>query len=182
LERQKERLEKKPKRVIGDAGYGGEENYQYCEDEGIAGLMKYRMYRTEQTKRYKTDIWRTENWYHNKDEKYYVCPEGRKLSYQESSEHGNRSGYMVQVDIYRSESCAGCPSKEQCTKTERRTIERNENMLRLKEQAKALLADEENRKIMKQRSVEVETVFGQIKGNQSYRRFLLRGLKKVTTE
>jgi hypothetical protein len=89
---------------------------------------------------------------------------------------------MVQADIYRSESCAGCPAKEHCTKAETRTIERNENMLRLKEQAKTLLADEENRKIMKQRSVEVETVFGQIKGNQGYRRFLLRGLEKAAAE
>jgi hypothetical protein len=30
--------------------------------------------------------------------------------------------------------------------------------------------------------VEVETVFGQVKGNQGYRRFLLRGTAKVTTE
>jgi hypothetical protein len=36
--------------------------------------------------------------------------------------------------------------------------------------------------LRKQRSVEVETVFGQIKGNQGYRRFLLRGTDKVATE
>jgi hypothetical protein len=35
---------------------------------------------------------------------------------------------------------------------------------------------------MKQRPVEVETVFGQLKGNQGYRRFLLRGTAKVSTE
>jgi hypothetical protein len=36
--------------------------------------------------------------------------------------------------------------------------------------------------LRKQRSVEVETVSGQIKGNQGYRRFLLRGMKKVSAE
>jgi hypothetical protein len=36
--------------------------------------------------------------------------------------------------------------------------------------------------LRKRRSVEVETVFGQVKGNQGYRRFLLRGMAKVTTE
>ncbi|MDR1858006.1 MAG: transposase [Treponema sp.] len=30
--------------------------------------------------------------------------------------------------------------------------------------------------------MEVETVFGQIKGNLGYRRFLLRGAAKVSTE
>ncbi|MDR2782231.1 MAG: transposase, partial [Treponema sp.] len=36
--------------------------------------------------------------------------------------------------------------------------------------------------LRKQRSVEVETVFGQIKGNRGYRRFLLRGNAKVSAE
>jgi hypothetical protein len=41
---------------------------------------------------------------------------------------------------------------------------------------------EKHEDLRKQRSVEVETVFGQIKGNQGYRRFLLRGRAKVSTE
>jgi hypothetical protein len=44
------------------------------------------------------------------------------------------------------------------------------------------LEDEYYKSLRKQRSVEVETVFGQIKGNQCYRRFLLRGTAKVSTE
>ncbi|MDR2597075.1 MAG: transposase [Treponema sp.] len=38
------------------------------------------------------------------------------------------------------------------------------------------------RLLRKQQSVEVETVFGQIKGNQGYKRFFLRGTAKVSTE
>ncbi len=35
---------------------------------------------------------------------------------------------------------------------------------------------------MKRRGIEVESVFGQIKENRRFRRFLLRGLDKVKTE
>ena len=44
------------------------------------------------------------------------------------------------------------------------------------------LDDDENKKIMKRRSVECETVFGQIKGNQHFRRFYLRSTEKVRVE
>ena len=55
-------------------------------------------------------------------------------------------------------------------------------MLRLKKKAKQILEDDHYKDLRKQRSVEVETVFGQIKGNQGYKRFLLRGTAKVLTE
>jgi len=55
-------------------------------------------------------------------------------------------------------------------------------LLRLKKKAKQILEDDHYKDLRKQRSVEVETVFGQIKGNQGYKRFLLRGTAKVLTE
>jgi len=55
-------------------------------------------------------------------------------------------------------------------------------MLRLRRKAQKILKDEQYIELRKQRSVEVETVFGQIKENQGYRRFLLRGTAKVSTE
>jgi hypothetical protein len=73
--------------------------------------------------------------------------------------------------------------KSLCTKAKgNRCIDRNENWPRLKGKAKAVPQDETYGEQRKQRSVEVETVFGQIKGNQGYRRFLLRGNAKAATE
>jgi transposase/IS5 family transposase len=184
LENQKERLDEKPKIVITDAGYGGEENYDYLESEKITALVKYGTYEKEKSKKWQEDTFRTEHWEYNEEEKYYVCPNGKKLVIKENGkEKTTSSGYPVKVDVYECESCEGCPLKEQCTKSKgNRTIERNENWLRLKHQARDALEDAANREIRKMRSVEVETVFGQIKGNQGYRRFLLRGIAKVSTE
>jgi transposase/IS5 family transposase len=183
LERQKERLGVRPKAVITDSGYGSEENYAYLEKHKIVAVVKYNTYHKEKSRKWQEDIFRTENWEYDKKEKCYVCPNGRKLTFRERKEEKTGSGYPIKVDIYECESCKYCRLKKHCTKAKgNRAIDRNERLLRLKRKAKRILQDERYAELRKRRSVEVETVFGQIKGNQGYRRFLLRGLEKVSCE
>jgi hypothetical protein len=54
--------------------------------------------------------------------------------------------------------------------------------LRYKKMAREKLRSEDGRKFSVQRMVEVESVFGQMKNNRGFRRFLLRGLPKVSLE
>jgi len=183
LRQQARRLGAKPKVVIADAGYGSEENYAYLENKGTVAVIKYGMYHKEKSRKRKEDISKSENWEYDKKGKYYVCPDGRRLVFKERKEKKTDSGYKITVDRYECESCKYCRLKKQCTKAKgNRTVERNEKLIRLKRKAKRVLNDERYMELRKQRSVEVETVFGQIKGNQGYRRFLLRGLEKVSTE
>jgi hypothetical protein len=183
LKRQKKRLGKTPKTVIADAGYGSEENYVYLENQNSVAVIKYNTYHKEKSAKWQEDKTKSENWEYNKKEKYYICPNGRKLKFKKTERRKNDSGYLITVDIYECESCKYCRLKKQCTKTKgNRTVTRNERMLRLRRKAKRILEDEYFKELRKQRSVEVETVFGQIKGNQGYRRFLLRGTAKVSTE
>ena len=80
-------------------------------------------------------------------------------------------------------SFQGCPFRELCTKSEYgRMVQRNENWLNQKAKVKELLATDEYKSLMKKRSTECETVFGQIKSNQKFRRFNLCGKQKVETE
>ncbi|MCI5522591.1 MAG: transposase, partial [Spirochaetia bacterium] len=57
-----------------------------------------------------------------------------------------------------------------------------ENWIAQKSKVKELLSTDEYKKLMKKRSTECGTVFGQIKSNQHFRRFHLRGNEKVATE
>jgi len=183
MRRQKKRLGTEPDAVVADAGYGSEENYAYLENKQITAVIKYNMYHKEKSKKFKDDMSKSENWEYNKKEKYYICPNGKKLTFRERQNRTTGSGYPIQTDRYECESCKYCRLKKQCTKSKRnRVIERNERLLRLKRKARRTLEDERYAELRKQRSVEVETVFGQIKGNQGYRRFLLRGTEKVSTE
>ena len=63
-----------------------------------------------------------------------------------------------------------------------RMIQRNENWILQKTKVKKLLANDEYKVLMKKRSTECETVFGQTKGNLKFRRFHLRGKEKVGIE
>jgi transposase len=183
LKRQAKRLGVKPKAVITDAGYGSEENYAYLENQGIVAVVKYNTYHKEKSDKWKEDVFKTENWEYNKKEKYYICPNGRKLTFRGTEKRKNESGFIMTVGVYECESCKHCRLRKRCSKTPgNRKITRNERMLRLRRKARRVLEDERYIELRKQRSVEVETVFGQIKGTQGYRRFLLRGIRKVSTE
>jgi hypothetical protein len=67
--------------VIADAGYGGEENYDYFENEQIEALVKYNMHHKEKSKKWQKDISRIDNWQYDeavclipiKDFKSYNC-------------------------------------------------------------------------------------------------------------
>ncbi|MNO88245.1 hypothetical protein D3C76_796860 [compost metagenome] len=85
--------------------------------------------------------------------------------------------------IYECEDCSNCPFKPACTKAKgNRQVHWNTIWEELKAKAKEALEDDEKSAIYARRKVEVESVFGHIKGNRSFRRFSLRGLGKVHTE
>ncbi|MGG0171194.1 transposase [Paenibacillus dokdonensis] len=54
--------------------------------------------------------------------------------------------------------------------------------LRYKQQARKKLRSEEGYALSVRRMIEPESVFGQLKNNRGFRRFLLRGLSKVSLE
>ncbi|NQX59286.1 transposase [Paenibacillus qinlingensis] len=56
------------------------------------------------------------------------------------------------------------------------------NLGRTKSKAKKTLEDDEKSAIYARRKIEVESVFGHIKGNRSFRHFSLRGLGKIHME
>jgi len=85
--------------------------------------------------------------------------------------------------LYQAEDCAGCPSKEKCHKRSgNRIIEVNPRLDHYKSIIRERLTSERGRKYRSQRPVDVEAVFGIIKGNRNYRKFLTRGQENVETE
>jgi hypothetical protein len=63
-----------------------------------------------------------------------------------------------------------------------RVLEVNHKLNRYKKIAKEKLLSDEGIKLCKQRSIDVETVFGNIKQNKKFRKFSLRGITKVSIE
>lgn len=183
MENVQRRLGCKFKASITDCGYASEENYEYLEEHGIMPVIKYATYETDKKKSFKKKIYNSENWQFNVEEKFYTCPAGNRLTYRDMVTRKNISGYVQKIDVYKCGDCGGCPYKELCTPSESgRSVFRNENLIRHKEKVKEIFSNEENIKLLKKRPIECETVFGQVKGNQRFRRFHLRGKEKVGTE
>jgi hypothetical protein len=63
-----------------------------------------------------------------------------------------------------------------------RIININHELQRLKAKARKLLLSDEGIRRRKQRPVDVEPVFGNIKQNKDFRRFMLWGIEKVEIE
>ncbi|WP_339310892.1 transposase [Paenibacillus sp. FSL M7-0896] len=183
LEKAQQILGKWPKTVIADAGYGSEENYAYLEKKEIQAVVKYGSYHKEKTKAWKANVGKIENWTYDTAEDHWTCPVGNRLHFHRESKETLESGYDIRRRHYRSSSCEGCPLKERCTKAAgNREVVVSLERLRYQKQAREILRSEEGYTLAVRRMTEPESVFGQLKNNRGFRRFLLRGMEKVTLE
>ncbi|WP_163978819.1 transposase [Paenibacillus alvei] len=176
-----------PKTVIADAGYGSEENYLYAMGEEknprFDFLIPYGNYMKEKTRRYKKDIRHASNWTYEEYDDRFICPNGRYIRFRKYQTKTNASGLEQSFKIYECDDCSDCPFKASCSKAKgNRQVHWNTIWGEMKAKAKKALEDDEESAIYARRKVEVESVFGHIKGNRSFRRFSLRGLEKVHTE
>jgi transposase len=172
-----------PKNYSSDSGYGNEENYQKLEALDINNYMKFSNFHHEQTNTFKKNPFLKEHFLFDPQQDYYICPKGRKLSFREQRNVTTKTGYKSQVKIYECESCDGCEFKDKCCRSKgNRSIDIREKLESYKNQVRNNLNSEKGIKLRKQRSVDVEPVFGDWKYNQGYTRLRLRGSDKVLTD
>lgn len=174
---------KQSKTVVADAGYGSEENYEFMENQGVEAFVKYNFFHKEQKRKMKNNFFLAQNLYYNPEKDYFVCPIGQHLNKIGQGKRTSANGYVSTVTYYQATRCEGCPLRGQChqSKTERR-IEVNHRLKELKQKAKERLMSEEGLEHRSKRPIEVEAVFGQLKLNNKFNRFTLRGLEKVEIE
>ena len=171
--------------ITADAGYGSEENYHYLEQEEIKAYVKYNTFDKEQDKNYqkKHKPFSKENLHYNSEEDFYVCPMGQKMNKTHQSKRTTEAGYIQHLSHYEAQNCEDCPLRGQCFKAKgNRSIERNHNLERHKERTRELLLNEKGIQKRRQRTADVEPVFAQLKHNNGFRRFSLKGLEKVELE
>jgi transposase len=179
----KETLGKMPDVLVADAGYGSEENYQYLEKNGVEAFVKFNYFHAEQGKKFMSDPYKPENFQYDEDNDCYICPSGKKMRFIHEETHENDNGFLQTRRIYRAQNCEGCQIRNKChTQRGDRIIGINKNRNRYKSIIRERLNSERGKKYRSQRPVDVEAVFGIIKGNKNYRKFLLRGLDKVEIE
>ncbi len=184
LEKFREQMGEYPENLIADAGYGSEENYAYLEDNRITAFVKYQSFHYEQKRNYKKKKpYRVENLGYDQKSDQYTCPQGKILNYLYSKNVTSANGYQSTRRVYEAEDCTDCPVKAECTRSKyNRRVYRGDELIRMRKQAHDRLMSPNGVRHRAKRGIEVEAVFGQIKQNMGFRRFMLRGLDKVSTE
>lgn len=184
LEHIKHWLGEYPETLVTDAGYGSEENYEFCQEHDIIPFVKYHSFHYEQKKNYKKKYpYRRENLPYLVEEDQFVCPQGKKLSYRYTRKHITTNGYESTRRVYECEDCEGCPVREECTRSKyNRRLWIGTELEKMKKTAHNLLESPLGKKMRSRRPIEVEAVFGRLKHDWGFRRFLLRGKEKVKTE
>jgi len=188
MERQEFLKPHPPHNLSADAGYGSEENYAYLERQHIGNFMKYNTFYQEQHPPRKAELleqarFRSGTFPYDAQRDEFTCPAQHPLSYCETRPYQTSTGYLSQRRFYECHYCSACPLKPHCTQAKgNRRIQVSFELQRYRQQARANLVSEQGIALRKKRSIEPETVFGDIKYNRGFRRFSLRGLRKVETE
>lgn len=170
-----------PKKTPADAGYGSYDNYSYCQEHGIGLYMKYSGYRKEQEKPSDKNRFKIYRMKPNEEGKI-LCPAGHAFTL-EWEKTNTKGRYPKTVKYYRNEHCEGCPFRSQCTRSKHgRTLMYTRKLDMYQKEVKENLETVEGKELMKQRRIQSEGIFGQIKQDYEYDRLWRRGETGVKLE
>ncbi len=159
-------------RVLSDGGYFDGEKIKECEAAGITTYLSVPQSGAATSR----GLFPASRFSYDAERDLYVCPQGAELTFRGKGKGSNKKEYR----LYRTAACAACALRAQCTKAKRgRQLRRwvhEEVLERLKERIRAQSA------LLKTRKELAEHPFGTIKLHMDQGYFLLKGMKKVTTE
>ena len=172
-----------PANLVADAGYGSEENYEYLENNDIEAYVKFNYFHKEQSRKWQENPAKIENLFYNEQEDCFFCPMGQRMTLIKKTSRKTPNKYQQEKKCYQAQSCSGCPMRGPCHKQKtNRIIEVNPRLARYKQLIREKLNSETGLQYRSQRPVDVEAVFGSVKYNHGFDRFLLRGLEKTNIE
>jgi transposase len=174
-----------PESITADSIFGTEQNYQLLEGAEIKSYLKYQTFHKEDSKKFKEDPFRKDNFRYNPASDSYTCPNSQRLRYRRTKEDiHKKTGFKSTIKIYQADDCSECKMRELCTKSKEnnRTLMINEQWGIYREIASRNLRSEKGLELRRRRGHEIESCFGDFKHNMNFRRFHLRGFKKVKTE
>lgn len=183
LEKSEKLLGAKYKNIVADAGYESEENYTKLEENNQASYIKPSNYEQKKKRSFKNKIGRHENMIFDSEANTYTCTEGKELHFKGFKKRTSKSGFESKVSVYECEDCSECPVKSKCTRAAgNKNLEVSHEFVRLRKQSQKNITTEMGTILRMNRSIQVEGVFGILKQNYGFRRFLSKGKTNVKTE
>lgn len=183
MEKMKKAYSFQYKNVIADAGYESEENYVYLKNNGYVPYIKPQNHEQTKSSRELKNIGKAEFMEYDPVQDMYKCKAGRLLKAVGFNQRKSKSGYISEITQYECESCECCILKERCTRSKgNKRMEISRNFINSRAESAANITTAQGILLRINRSIQVEGVFGAIKEDHGFRRFLLRGKKNVRCE
>jgi len=174
----------KPTNITADAGYGNQQNYEWLERKRITAYVKHNQFDRNQNERLRNkNPYTTDKLKYDAKKDQYICPTGKPMKKIGVRKRKLKNGYQQTTTLYQAKKCSGCPLRKECHQQKvNRIIEVNHDLNRLKQKVDKRLKTKKGIQKRKQRCFDTEPVFANIKHNHHFKRFMLRGLEKVTIE
>jgi len=177
------KLPERHKRVVADAGYESEENYLHLEATQQVPFIKPQPYEMMKSRSFKNRIEKRENMVYDSILDEFICHNNRRLKYMYDSKRKSQSGYETKVRVYECENCKDCQYKPRCTKAQgNKKISFSPTFAAKRQQSLDNITSPLGIVLRMNRSIQVEGVFGVLKEDYGFRRFLTRGKQSVKTE
>lgn len=167
----KEALQVAELTVLADGGYYEGKALKECEQAGVTTYVPQPQSREAKRR----GIFEQKQFRYDPQRDLYVCPQGEELRLR-SKKHERGKEFKV----YQTKACAGCPLRAQCT-----TSKYGRKLGRWVDQEVIERLQARNRgrpELLKLRKTLAEHPFGTIKWGMDQGFFLLKGMRKVTTE
>lgn len=96
----------------------------------------------------------------------------------------DENGYMISTRYYSNDKCGRCPHKSKCHKSQNgyRTVRVNQTLNEYRPKVLEALTGDEGVLLRMNRSIQVEGVFGVLKEDFGFRRFLTKGKRNIETQ
>jgi transposase len=169
--------------LICDAGFESEENYKLLEERGQLAYIKPQNYERSKTRKYRSNAYLRDNMPYDESSDTYTCAAGKTFERVGETKRKSKSGFESNVTIYECFGCEGCAQKKLCTKAKgNRRMQVSKDFLALREASRERITSEYGTMLRMNRSIQSEGVFGVLKQDYGFRRFLRRGEANVLTE
>ncbi len=159
--------------VLADGGYCEGNALKECEEAGLTTYVSV----PESKEAERRGVFRADQFHYDPQRDVYGCPQGEELPQRYQTFDKQRHKMMK---VYMTAACGACPLRAQCTTSKYgRRLKRwvHQEVIERLQQRNRLRPD-----LLKLRKTIVEHPFGTIKRTMNQGYFLLRGIKKVTTE
>ena len=86
------------------------------DDFNKTPLITYGMFIKDKTRKFKSDIFNTQNWKYDELNDEFICPNNKRIGFKRYAYRNDRYGFKRDFKLYECDDCSACSLRHQCMK------------------------------------------------------------------